>query len=219
MNVNELREKIDQHLDSIQAKQESLNKIRQHIIDEIKPFIKTELQKTVDNEVTYDAIHTKELGVEKLSSMKQQLLDLLDRSDSLVEEIFSDDDFWFHVNIGTNKIGHTYEDDRIATQKINEGIRLALGAVGKLFQVFGYIEAQNKYRRENGSHRNFNLVSDNQPQDKLFYRGYVETPKTLQLLIEEYANRIGPLHQEYIEISDLQEKLLKQEASDLWNGI
>lgn len=62
MSTEELREKIEQHQNAIQTKQNELCAIRQHIIDEVKPFIKGEMKKRVDSEVKKDPDHTKDLG-------------------------------------------------------------------------------------------------------------------------------------------------------------
>lgn len=175
MSANELRKKIEQHQNSIQARRDALCTIRQQIIEEAKPFIKTELQRIVDKGVIEDSAHTKELNQEKLlSSMKQQLSDLLNRSDSLVEEIFSDDALWTYVNINTSEDDYTLNDSRNAMEKVKNGIKMALGEAGKLFQEFGYAMARTMYKQKNGSRRDFNLVNDNQPQDKLYYEGYVQ---------------------------------------------
>lgn len=151
--------------------------------------------------------------------MKQQLLDLLDRSDSLVEEVFSDNSLWMHVKIGFDERPYTFNDETAAKGKIEDGIRIVLGEAGKLFQKFDYVNAGNMYRRNRDSYSYFNFISDNSPQAKLFYQGSLEIPSTLKLLIREYAERIEPLHQEYIEVSKLQKDLSEQEAADLWNEI
>ena len=219
MSANELREEIEQHQSAIQTKLETLHAFRKSIIEEIKPFIKTELKQNVDRAVINNPEHTKELGREKLSFMKQQLSDLLDRSDSLVEEIFSDDALWIYVNIGADGYGYTYDDAKNAIEKVNYGIKLVLGEAGKLLQNFGYSVAGRMYRMEAGSRRNLNIVSGRDLQVKFVYLGTVQTPKSLQTLIGNYAKEVAPLHQEYIDVLNLQDELQVQEAADLWNEL
>lgn len=219
MSVNELREKISQHEDSIRIQQQALCELRRSIVEEIKPFVKTELKKNVEDQVKSDFEHTKELGHDKLASMKQQLLDLLDSSDSIVEKMFSDDALWIHVNYNADGSSYAFESQERAKEMMDRGIRAVLGEVGRLLKNFGYIEFGSIYRFDNHSHRSFNLVSGNQAQAKLFYRGCVSKPTPLEQLIDEYVKKIGPLHEECVEVSNLKTALLKQEAVDLWNEV
>ena len=65
--------------------------------------------------------------------MKQQLSDLLNRSDSLVEEILSDDALWTYVNSNTSEDDYTLNDSRNDMEKVKNGIKMAQGEAGKLF--------------------------------------------------------------------------------------
>lgn len=109
MGVNEIKQEIGNLERSIEAQQQNLNKLRQRITDEIKPFVKPLLKENVEKEVRGNSEHTKGLGREKLSTMKQELMALVDNSDSLVEKVLANNDFWMHINYDIGDERYMYE--------------------------------------------------------------------------------------------------------------
>ena len=74
-------------------------------------------------------------------------------------------------------------------------------------------------QRDNNSRRNFNLVDSSPVKSDLLYKGHLPTPKSLVLVIEEYAKELETLHELCGKVSDLKKELSEQEAADLWDEV
>jgi len=219
MGVNEIKQEIGKLECSIENKQQDLNRLRQRITDEVKPFVKPLLKENVEKEVRSNSEHTKGLGREKLSAMKQELMALVDSSDSLVEKVLTNNDFWMHVNYDIDDERYMYGISREEVKgKIQKGIKIILGEAGKLLIDYGYIKAGTMYQWDN-THRSFNLVDSGQKKSDLLYKEYFSTPNSLKLLMEEYAKGLGALHELCEKVSDLKKELSEQEAADLWDEV
>ena len=217
MGVNEIKQEIGNLERSIEAQQQNLNKLRQRITDEIKPFVKPLLKENVEKEVRGNSEHTKGLGREKLSAMKQELKALVYNSDSLVEKVLANNDFWMHINYDIGDERYMYGVSREEVKgKIYRGIKIILGEAGKLLIEYDYVKAGITYQWDD-THRNFNLVDSGQKKSNLLYKGHFPTPNSLKLLTEEYAKGLGILHELYEKVSDLKKELSEQEAADLWD--
>lgn len=217
MGVTEIKQEINKLESAIELESQKLDELRKCIKEETKPFIKAQLKENVEGEVKSNSEHTKTMGRERLSEMKQQLTALLDSSDNLVEEMFSDDELWVHVNYDVGDDRSAYRNQKTAGEKIHTAIKAILGEAGKLLIENDYIKAGDMYKWDGGAYRNFNLVSSNTAKSKLIYRGYLPIPKSLGLLIGKYTKEIEALHELYVKVSDLKRRLSEQEAADLWD--
>lgn len=219
MGVNEIKQEISKIEGSIELERQKLDGFRQRIIEEAKPFIRVQLKANVEGEVKSNSEHTKELGREKLSVMKQQLSVLLNNSDNLVDEIFSDDGLWIYVNYDIGDDRSAYTNKKLAGEKIHKAIRTVLGEAGQLLIDNNYIKAGSMYQWDTGTRRSYNLTSSNPVKSKLVYKGYLPIPELLGQFIGDYTKEIETIHELYVKVSDLKEKLSKQEAADLWDEV
>lgn len=214
MGVAEIKQEMSKLEGSIELENQKLDELRQHIVEEAKPFIKMQLKENVEREVKHNSEHTKELGREKLSAMKQQLTALLDRSDYLVEETFSDDKLWIHVNYEIGDDWYAYRKQETAEEQIYKAIKTILGEAGRLLIENGYIKAGTIYQWA-GAYP----VSSNLAKSKLLYKGSVSTPESLRQLIGKYKEIIRVLHELYVKVLNLKKELSEQEAVDLWDEV
>ena len=121
MCVNEIKQEIGRYERSIELRQQALDKLRNQITEETKPFVKIQLKSEVESRVKHNPEHTKELGRDTLSAMKQRLFTLLDSSDNLVDTTFSDDSLWVHVNYNSDGSRYAYDNQKLAKEKIHKG--------------------------------------------------------------------------------------------------
>lgn len=219
MGVNEIKQEIIKCEASIELERQKLYEFRRRIIDETKPFIKAQLKENVEREVKTNSEHTKELGREQLSAMKQQLIGLLDGSDNLVEETFSDDRLWIYVNYDVGDDRYAYTNQKMAGEKIHKTIKTILGEAGRLLIENGYIKAGSMYQWDGGTYGSFNLTSSRPVKSKLVYKGYLPIPDLLGRLIGDYTKEIETFHELYVKVSDLRKRLSEQEAADLWDEV
>lgn len=219
MGVNEIKQEIGEIEHSIELEQQELNKLRQQIIEEVKPFAKDQIKSEVENKVKYESEHTKELGRDALAAMKQRLFALLDNSDDLVEKVFDDDGLWIHINYDPGDERYAYFNQKNAEEQIYKGIKRILGEAGKILLDNGYIQVGYEYKWEGAARRNFNLVDDKPTQANLLYGKPISISKSIRSLIEEYKKRIEALHEAYFKVLDLKERLSRQEAVDLWDEV
>ena len=219
MGVNEIKKEIGKFESSIELESQKLDELRQRIKEETKPFIKVQLKENVEKEVKSNSEHTKELGRERLSAMKQQLTALLDNSDNLVEEMYSDDGLWIHVNYEVGDDWSAYAKRKMAEENIHKAIKTILGEAGKLLIENDYIKAGTMYQWDSGAYRSFNFVSSNSAKPRLLYRGPFRIPEALGQLIGTYTEEIKTLNDLYVKVLNLKRKLSEQEAVDLWDEV
>lgn len=220
MGVNEIKQEIGKFERSINDELKTLDGLRQRITDGVKPFVNPQLKENVEKEIKSSSEHTKNLGREKLSAMKQQLIDLLDNSDSLVEKVFSNNDFWMHVNFDLNDDRYAYGVHQEEVKgNICKGIKIILGEAGKLLIAYDYIKPGIEYQWDGANRRNFNLVDNSPAKSDLICKKPLRIPQSLRLLIEEYAKGVQRLYELHLKVSDLKKDLSEQEATDLWDGV
>lgn len=217
MSVNKIKQEIRKCEKTIELETQMLDELRQQIVEEIKPFIKFQLKKNVETEVKSNSEHTKELGRDKLSVMKQQLSALLDRSDNLVEEVFSNDNLWIHVNYAIGNDWSAYSNQQVAGGKIHKAIKMILGEAGKLLVENGYMKVGSVYQFDSDSRRNFDLADSKLSKANLIFKGYLPIPEELGQLIGKYTKEIETLHKLYCKVLKLKTDLSEQEAADLWD--
>lgn len=219
MGVNEIKQEIGRYERSIELRQQALDKLRNQITEETKPFVKIQLKSEVESRVKHNPEHTKELGRDTLSAMKQRLFTLLDSSDNLVDTTFSDDSLWVHVNYNSDGSRYAYDNQKLAKEKIHKGIKMIIGEAGKILLDNGYIKVGHEYRWDDDFYRSYNFKNDSKAKTKLLYGFGLSVPPNIQALIEKYVEEIKALHEASIKVSDLQKALSEQEAVDLWDEV
>ena len=122
MSIEELKQNIknmEKEKNELKGQAEDL---KEKIIQNIKENYANEIEKIVKNQVKNNPEKTKELGKEKISSMKNELNDTIKSLDSYVESILSNKDYWLHFNCDSEKKS-SYEMERNATNAIEKGIK------------------------------------------------------------------------------------------------
>lgn len=215
-NIDEIKSQIDKEKKTINVQQNEMQEIRHHIIDAAKPFLRELIEKEVNEQVKSDPEHTKEIGIEKLTEMKQEFMTLLANSDRIVDEIFSEDSFWIHtgymIKSGVDQYVQLYENKKAAEERINKGFRAVVGKAGQLLKDNGYLKSSRLFQRP------YNHVGMGLPV-YLIYQGYLPVPDNIKLLQKQYIDKLEALHNSYHNISRLERELSEQEAADLWNQV
>lgn len=221
MSIKELKQEIAKHELSAKTQQEELDSIRSKIIEEAKPFVREQLKQIIDNEVRRNPEHTKELGRESLSAMKQRLLTLTDNSDQLVEEILGENSLWLHIgytiNTSQNQIEQIYNNKKTAENQIRNGFKMALGEAAKILVDNGYAKVGTQYQWYT-DHLHSSTSPFNNPK-RLLYKYSMRFPRNIEDLISEYIKKLEELHETINAISNLKRKLDEQEAVDLWDSV
>ncbi len=214
MEVDILRSELAKHETYYNKQVQRMQTLREQITEGVKPLVKERLKVNVEKEVRGSPEHTKALGRESLSSMKQELAKLLEESGLMVDECFSDDSMWIHTNYSARRDTVVYNDKRKAEENIYAGIRRVLGEAGKLLLKYKYIKLGTVYQAD-GSRRTWS--TDSNGQGRVAYRGELQTPKELDKLIADYTSAIEVLDREERQIASLRQRIAEQEASDLWD--
>ncbi len=192
---------------------EEFEEKRTAIIEQLKPYIRTELQNIIENEVKEYPSYTMELGLKKLKDMKEDLKALLFNANAMTTDILSDDIYWLHVNytIDVNNDRQKYQSNGLAKDKIFTGIKLLIGKAGEILIHYGYERVGASYsinskwqRNDNGEivyGANFGLLIPNKVDD----------------LINCYSSDMERLHDIIYKQMKLTKELEQQEAIMLWN--
>lgn len=214
MGVKEIKQEIEINENNEKNKIKILHELREKIVEEIKPYASERLKRHVESSVKDNPEHTKELGKETLTEMKKRLFDLLAISDEIVDKIFEDDKLWSHVNYyivpGGDKYGQRYNNSKKAGEDIRLGIKTVLGEAGRILVDYKYAKAIGQYDRSGSE---WKLISNN----KIIYAYGISLPKVLEDLIKQYSKELEQLHDVVEKIDILKQKLLEQEALDLWD--
>lgn len=216
MKIDEIKQAIQEQEASIGVQLQEFQALRTHIVEEIKPFAKARMKEDVELKVKSEPNHTKELGIDALTAMKQHLLSLLDRSDEVVDSVFSDDSLWIHTNYRFDlQDPYSYKQQGKAKTQIMTGIRRILGEAGQILLDNKYIQVGQEYVWETQYLYGYSGVL----KGKLVYRYGVGVPQNISTLIDEYSQKIGALHELYKKLYYLQKSLSEQEAADLWENL
>lgn len=218
MGVSEIKREIEKYETTINELQKSFMLQREQIIAAIKPFVKVWLKDNVEDHVRKNSEHTKSLGISALSEMKKRLTNLLEDSDNIVDEVFSDDGRWVHVNyrisLNGNTSGQEYNNKETAERNILDGIKIVLGNAGNILYDYKYIPIGREYCLYPNARPDYSR-GRNIPA-KLIYGYGLLLPQDIQQLINEYRNSIGDLHEASEKLLVLRKNLSEQEAVDLW---
>lgn len=221
MSISDLNQKISELKVAITQQHDALGLLRQQITDIIKPFVNEQIKIEVEKHVKGNPEHTKNLGRESLAEMKQRLTKTLENSNSFVDEIFANDILWVHVNYEVKPNGdrlvQAYNSKKLAGENIRSGIKIALGAVGKILIDYKYLTLGREYQWEKGMR--YDYTRANNGVSRLMYAYGISLPDNLTKLIAEYCNGIDQLHKLSCQLIDAQASLSQQEALDLWNDV
>lgn len=212
MSIEELKQNIknmEKEKDELKGQAEALKK---KIIQNIKENYANEIEKIVKNEVKNNPEKTKELGKEKISSMKKELNDTIKSLDSHVESIMSNKDYWLHSNCDSEKKS-SYEMDRNATNAIEKGIREILGLAGKLLIKYEFCVVRSEYERY--STALFCYYGNN--KNRVFYQYGTCVNKELDEFIKEYGKIVSKIVINNTKLLEEKRKLDEQEALNLWD--
>lgn len=150
MSISDLKQKISELKIAITQQHDALGLLRQQITDAVKPFVNEQIKIEVEKHVKGNPEHTKSLGRETLAAMKQRLTRTLENSNSIVDEIFTRDSFWVHVNYEVkangDRFGQAYNNKKLAEDNIRNGIKTALGEVGKILIDYKYLTLGREYQ-------------------------------------------------------------------------
>ena len=197
--------------------QKLLDEIRKNITESAKPFVKEKLQSFVESEVKEKSEHTKSLSIDNLKEMKGKLTDLLNNSDQMTIEKFTDDCYWSHVNYKCDDKDEYYTpsyDNSIRTNLIT-AFQEIFGYAGKILNDYGYIKVDNDY---NSRLADWVFISGSGGKIR-YSRGVNFFNSAIENIIKRYCSAIDELHKHMKKLLELKNKLSEQEAVDLWDEI
>ena len=214
MRTEQLKSEIKDCQIEIAKSQEQLNEIRKNIIALAKPFVKEKLRDFVENEVKGQPEHTKSLDISTLKKMKSTLTELLENSDSLVDEKFDNDHYWPHANYtGQTKCGEEILsiNSRNVEYKIDSAFKELFGLAGKILSDYEYVKV---------SYGDSYWVFTSGANSEITYRlGISYWGTDLEDLRKNYYDVFSKLHDHMINLRKLKIELSQQEAADLWEQI
>lgn len=192
-----------------------LDKEQMMLIEMLKPFIKSKLQEFIEDAVKHNPDHTKSLGLDKLSQIKNELANLLNESDALVSNTFSNNKHWIHVDYhiveNGDSFGQQYNNQKLAKEKIISGIKTIFGKAGKIL-----IDYQYKKANPVNSHSSEWQITAT--SEIVYGSNYgFQIPDNIEKAMKTYADNISKLHNTIDKLAKLTKALNEQEALDLWD--
>ena len=153
--------------------------------------------------------------------MKKRLTELLEDSDRIVDETFSDDLIWTYMNyrLSTDEDNwmQGYNNVKKARENILYGIRTILGYAGKILADYKYITIGRQYVFDINTHNDFRQAVSG--KSKIIYKYAPSLSQNINALLNEYCKNIDKLHSTAEELSALKKAYSEQEAIDLWNEL
>jgi hypothetical protein len=192
-NTNDLKVKLDEGSNII--------------VKDIKKFIKQKYQQEVESHVKTNTENTKGLGLDKLRELKQELIELIEKSSLLVDKYVTDD-IWTHKNYVINihnEFNQSYAIKTNTTKNIDSAIRNAYGHLGQLLNKYGYI----KYLNGSDWEKHY---SSEIPR----FRFSLCISDELQNSIDNYILLHEELHKVYVQLNRATKQKEEKEATDLW---
>jgi len=219
MDISIVRNEIEKNDIAILGQMDAMNYLRKKIVIEIKPFVKAELKRLIEKEVSRNSEHTISLSKNVLGEMKKKFFKIIESSEDKIDDIFSKDELWLHIGykvVSQGNMDQVLDDKTKAEENITNAIRLALGQAGQLLIDYGYEKVETKTGQHADYVLNDYILYNNK---RIEYRSEMILPKTLVELLKDYCQRIGELHGFLQKDLKLKKSLTQKKALDLWSEV
>ena len=209
MNIEDLGNQISEYECQIVALGTKMENVKNKIVVEIETYLKETYIKDIEYQVKSKTDITKQLGVEKLSELKQELTQLLDRVSGLTKESFNKDSLWIHKNYDIkekDEFGIMYNSKQNIKTNITKTIRELMGHGGRLIIKYGY---------ENYSNNTCWEKIQNSDIPKYSYS--IMLNDGIEEVMKEYTALFEQLHDCHVKLLKAKKDKAQQEALDLWS--
>lgn len=217
MSIEKIQSDITTTKQKIEIQGKKLDELGNQIVRELKPYIKQKIENAITNEVKEKSEHTKSLGKERLTELKQSLQSLLAQSDVLMDELYSNDEVWVHKNYiiieKGDSFGQKYNNQKKADRTVTDPARIVLGRAGKLLSDYGYVKVAPRYSGGHGEWK------ENERSEVIYGYSIGGFQSSFEKTIKEYIEALGVYHDNIEELTRLEKALSEQEAMDIWDGI
>lgn len=205
-------------LDSFKSKMEELRLL---FIKDSTTFVSEWYKNTAEHFVITESDRTIALGETKVKEMKTKVLELIQNTDKIVNEILSNSNLWWHLSEFDGSMPFAYRQYGNAPPRIlDKAIRLVLGRLGVYLEEFGYNVKTSVTIGSFG----FNIwiefdTAGNYPLPKgrPYYPFSVNWSEAMRNTIQKYDELYGVAKGLRQELVNLQLRKKAQQAQKLWD--
>ncbi|MDR3627134.1 MAG: hypothetical protein P4L45_09885 [Ignavibacteriaceae bacterium] len=218
MDIRELKEEIAKENENIDKTKIALIPISIEIKSECCTLFKDLIIKKIEDRIKSKPEITKSIGIEKLKELKCEMNQLLETSDSIVNDVI-DKNVLCHetyVILKTDYLNMHYDLKNKMNKKLENELQKLTVNIGKILYKYGYIKDYS-YTSEDYDEWHSALRNRNYGNGINDFTIYVQLSKSLEQIFDKYINGICEIHNSLCKIRNYSEDIEKLEAEDLWN--
>ncbi len=183
-----------------------MKQIRKEFMSETIKYFRVWYEQLTKAKVTAEADLTRELGINKLSQLKNEVNVLKGGTEKNVSEFIGNDSLWLRQN---DSIQPSFTED------IDNALRLIAGKLGLILENYGYITSNPE---DPSFWREWDKLGLNRPPDaRPFYPHYLDLPVHIKDMVEEYEELIREKAEYTYHVKKLRDTKARSEAEALWD--
>lgn len=186
--------------------------IRKNFISETAQFINNWYWVKIEDIIQEKSQITKQIGVQMLSQMKNDIKQLQVQSAKIVNNLLQDQTLWWHLT--PDKLPDL-STGRQFIEPFDKKIRLAAGELSSILEKYQYLSSPDGepeiWREFDSSGIRF------APDARRMYPYHIEWSENMKMLIKEYEDIRNQAYPVIESIINLEMEKSRKEAIDLWN--
>ncbi|MCP4107265.1 MAG: hypothetical protein GY749_17275 [Desulfobacteraceae bacterium] len=185
---------------------ERMKQIRSEFMSETIKYFRVWYEQLTKEKVTAEAELTRELGLNKLSHLKNEVNALKSGTEKIVSEFIDKDGLWWCRN---DPVQPSFTED------VDNALRLIAGRLGIILENYGYITTNPE---DPSFWREWDKLGLNRPSDaRPFYPHYLDLPVHIKDMLEEYEELIREKAEYTYHVKKLKDTKARSEAEALWD--
>jgi len=207
LNIKEMLAQISKYESDCEILKIHLEEASEILVKDINIFMKEKFRKDIETNAKTQSEITKKLGIEKLTELKNDLSELIERIPSLVNGTMKND-VWLHNNYSVsleNEFGQKRHIRSGFNSIITNILRELYGHAGLLLFKYEYANFKTS-----GWEKQYKSEIPK-------YKYSFSLSKQLEEAIDIYINLLEQLHDLLVKLDKVTNQKEQQEASDLWD--
>lgn len=186
-----------------------MEKVRTEFKEKLTLYTKKWFGDKAKEIITSNPVLTEKLGSEGLRPIKEEVTELIESTESIVNDYFDKEKLWW--NLKENKNDYFIYGNK-APEILHAEIKFLFGRIGKIFEKNDYITIYSGYT---GSTNEFVLIDK-----QVHYNfGVMHKLDEVHTVLRNYGNLFKKAEQNIYDINSLHKEKEKNSAEDLWDSI
>jgi hypothetical protein len=186
--------------------------IRKDFVSETIQFVKNWYWKKIEDIIQEKSPITKQIGIQMLSQMKNDVKQLQGQSVKIVNTLLQDQNIWWHLT--PDKLPDLCTG-RQFIEPFDKKIHLAAGELSSVLEKYQYLSSPDGepeiWREFDGSGIHF------APNARRMYPYHIEWSEKMKIIIKQYEDLRNKAYPVIELIKNLELEKSRKEALDLWN--